>query len=280
VIRDDILKTLSEIEKDHNVEILYACESGSRIWGFESNDSDYDVRFIYVRPIEYYLSISTLHRLGGFADTIECPIDKNLLDISGWDLSKALYLLNKSNCPLIEWINSPIIYRKDDEFYKEIKQVSSMFYSRDKAIYHYLHMTTKNYNQYIKNRRQRNEEVWIKKYIYVLRTLMACMWIQKNKEPIPLNIRDLIKHVSSIGYSFELTNKMSYLIDQKIKGNELGQGPADEMFDKFIEFEIDNFTDIISNKEFNFMNSDSNINILNGILVKYSKQFGGQIETV
>jgi len=46
---DMIQEKLSEIEKKENVVILHAVESGSRAWGFASPDSDYDVRFIYVR---------------------------------------------------------------------------------------------------------------------------------------------------------------------------------------------------------------------------------------
>ena len=45
-----IKEKLSQIEERENIRILYACESGSRAWGFASPDSDYDVRFIYVCP--------------------------------------------------------------------------------------------------------------------------------------------------------------------------------------------------------------------------------------
>ncbi len=55
-MKQKILERLSEIEAGENVKVVYACESGSRAWGFPSVDSDYDVRFIYVRPIEWYLS--------------------------------------------------------------------------------------------------------------------------------------------------------------------------------------------------------------------------------
>lgn len=74
------------------MRILYACESGSRAWGFPSKDSDYDVRFIYVRPVDWYLSIFDKR------DVIEYPIS-DMLDINGWDLKKALNLFRKSNPP-------------------------------------------------------------------------------------------------------------------------------------------------------------------------------------
>lgn len=53
--REEILKHLQKIEVQYNVKILYAVESGSRAWGFSSPDSDWDVRFIYVHPLNWYL---------------------------------------------------------------------------------------------------------------------------------------------------------------------------------------------------------------------------------
>ena len=96
IVVDTVLQQLHEIEVKHGVRVLYACESGSRAWGFASADSDYDVRFIYSHPQEWYLSIDLEHE----PDVIEVPIDGEL-DISGWDLRKALKLFRKSNPALI-----------------------------------------------------------------------------------------------------------------------------------------------------------------------------------
>jgi predicted nucleotidyltransferase len=63
------------------------------------------VRFLYARPVEWYLSIDLEHR----RDVIEVPIAGNL-DINGWDLRKALQLFRRSNLPLLEWLGSPIVY--------------------------------------------------------------------------------------------------------------------------------------------------------------------------
>ena len=103
-VRTQIEAELERIEQEAKAAcVIYACESGSRAWGFESTDSDYDVRFIYTHPTEWYL-----HIMSG-SDTIERPIE-GLLDVSGWDLKKALQLLRKSNPPLLEWLQSPIVY--------------------------------------------------------------------------------------------------------------------------------------------------------------------------
>ena len=96
-MRETILKALKKIEEDYNVKVLYACESGSRAWGFPSKDSDYDVRFIYVHRPEHYLSIDPIG-VGNKRDVIEVPIN-DLLDVSGWDLTKAAKLFRKSNPP-------------------------------------------------------------------------------------------------------------------------------------------------------------------------------------
>ncbi len=104
-IANVIQEKTKELENTHAIRILFACESGSRAWGFPSSDSDYDVRFIYVHQKEWYLSIHEGR------DVVEMPVNKEL-DISGWDLRKTLRLLNKHNAVLFEWIQSPIVYSR------------------------------------------------------------------------------------------------------------------------------------------------------------------------
>ncbi|MED1919930.1 nucleotidyltransferase domain-containing protein, partial [Bacillus thuringiensis] len=102
-MREIILEKLKEIEQAHDLKVLFAVESGSRAWGFPSKDSDYDVRFVYVKKPEWYLSIDDKR------DVVEEPIN-DLLDINGWDIRKALKLFRKSNPPLQEWLVSDIVY--------------------------------------------------------------------------------------------------------------------------------------------------------------------------
>lgn len=104
-IREEILKRLHQAEAEHEVRIIYACESGSRAWNFASPDSDYDVRFFYVRPQEWYLSFDIERR----RDVIEYPIVDDI-DCNGWDIRKALYLFTRTNGALLEWLRSPIKY--------------------------------------------------------------------------------------------------------------------------------------------------------------------------
>src|SRR5262245_7291893 len=142
-MNDQILKSiqtrLSLIEQDEGIKILYACESGSRAWGFASSDSDYDVRFIYVRPRDSYLSIDIENQ----RDVVEQPLE-NALDINGWELRKALRLLRKSNPPLLEWLGSPIVYREVTDMAAAMRALVSRWYSPIACAHHYLHMAQGN----------------------------------------------------------------------------------------------------------------------------------------
>jgi len=156
-MRQVIIEELKRLEREEQVRILYACESGSRAWGFPSRDSDYDVRFVYIRKPEWYLSIFEKR------DVIERPISDKL-DISGWDLRKALNLYRKSNPPLLEWLQSPIRYYEHSGIAEQLRRLSPLAFSPKSCMYHYLSMARGNYREYLQG-----ERVRIKKYFYVLR---------------------------------------------------------------------------------------------------------------
>ncbi len=163
-----IKEKIREIEEKENIIILYCIESGSRAWGFASPDSDYDVRFIYIRPKEYYLKLEKT------SDVIEWQLD-DVLDINGWNLQKMLRLLHSSNPTVFEWRNSPIIYHQSDKWETIAKTIDNYFEPKA-SLYHYLSMAKKHYNLYFKGK-----EVRYKKYFYVLRPLFACKWILEKK---------------------------------------------------------------------------------------------------
>lgn len=158
-IRAEIDARLAGIEAEFGVRVLYACESGSRGWGFASPDSDYDVRFIYVHPMSWYLKVSAQR------DVIEVPISDEL-DINGWELRKALGLLKKGNATLIEWLDSPVVYRADGDFLQAIRVAARQTHQAERSFHHYVHMARKNYREYL-----RGDTVRLKKYLYVLRPL-------------------------------------------------------------------------------------------------------------
>lgn len=137
-MRERVLDELERIEREHDVVVLYACESGSRAWGFASPDSDYDVRFVYVHQPEWY------QRVEEPRDVIERPLSDEL-DISGWELRKALRLTRKSNPALLEWLGSPLVYREEPGVREELLWLGSAFHSVPGSRHHYLSMARKNY---------------------------------------------------------------------------------------------------------------------------------------
>lgn len=222
-IRTQIETALAELEEQEDIRIVYACESGSRAWGFESRDSDYDVRFLYLHPARRYLGISQVR------DVVERALSSNL-DISGWDLRKALQLLRKSNPPLLEWLQSPIVYRQIPSVVSRIHALVPQYYSPAACHYHYLHMATKNYREYL-----RGEQVWIKKYFYVLRPVLACLWIERGLGLVPIEFSKLVNGVVD---STEVRQAIQALLRRKRAGEELSRGPRDPIISDFLDKEI------------------------------------------
>ena len=223
--RISIQRTLESLESAENAIVLLAVESGSRAWGFESTDSDYDVRFIYVRPPEWYLSID----LETQRDVIERPLE-NEIDLSGWDVRKALQLFQKSNPPLLEWLQCPIIYRERFLFAARLRELLPEFYSPRACFFHYLHMARGNIREYLQG-----ETVWRKKYFYVLRPLLAMRWIDQELGPVPIEFQKLIDatvHDASVRAALE------QLIAAKRAGAELDRGPRIPVISDFIASEL------------------------------------------
>ncbi len=230
-----IQEKLVEIEREENVHIFYACESGSRAWGFPSANSDYDVRFIYVRQRDWYLSIDVESK----RDVIERPINDEL-DVSGWDLRKALGLLRKSNPPLLEWLSSPIIYMIDEEITEKFRSLMPICYSPSACIYHYLNMARNNFREYLKG-----DIVSVKKYFYVMRPILAIKWIETFGSIIPMEFGDLVKALIT---EKELLTEIDALIERKRAGDELKREPRIEVISAFIETELKRLESIVFSK--------------------------------
>jgi len=217
---DDLL---TKIEKENQITILYSCESGSRAWGLESQDSDYDVRFIYLRPVSWYLSVEPVR------DVIELAIDGQL-DVSGWDLRKALHLMKKSNPGLIEWLQSPIVYRQKASCVDRFRAIMPQCYSPMASYYHYLHMAQGNDRKYL-----HGDEIWIKQYFYVLRPVLACLWIERGHGIVPIEFSMLVNRIITDNF---LKESIQNLINRKRAGDELDRGPRIPVISEFIDKEI------------------------------------------
>ena len=127
---------LQEVERKHHIHILFAAETGSRAWGGATEQSDYDVRFIFKhQDIKKYLSLTKVQETIDF----QAPFDTH-----GWDVFKAFTLLQKSNPSLLEWAVSPIVYRNEDQFSKKICNVVKESYSLFSLFQHYIHLMERN----------------------------------------------------------------------------------------------------------------------------------------
>ncbi|MBO1512618.1 nucleotidyltransferase domain-containing protein [Metabacillus bambusae] len=197
----ELLKTL---EKQENITILFACESGSRAWGTSSHSSDYDVRFIYIRELDWYL------QLFEGRDVIEIsPNDK--VEMVGWDLKKALKLLQKSNPTLLEWIYSPIIYLSETAFTSKLKTLSQLAFSSIPTVHHYLNMAKKNYQTLLKEKRSTT-----KRYLNILRPLLTCLWILDNQEMPKIDI-------TSLSHQYINDPKLNQQFDLLLQSKQNGQ---------------------------------------------------------
>jgi predicted nucleotidyltransferase len=218
---------LDQVERERDVRILFAYESGSRGWGFESQDSDYDVRFIYAHRLEWYLSIES-HR-----DVVEMPIS-GLLDVNGWELRKSLRLLRKSNPALLEWLSSPIVYREHAPIMRDYRALLPGYYSALACMQHYLSMAKGNFRAYLEG-----ELVRTKKYLYVLRPVLACRWIEAGLGVVPMQFAVLYQAVAPADGSVRAA--IDELMAQKKAGFESDRGPRIDVLNGFLAGEIARF---------------------------------------
>lgn len=214
-----MLKRLSEAE---DICVLYAVESGSRAWGFASADSDWDVRFIYLHRPEWYLSVQPRR------DVVEMAVNGDL-DVSGWDLKKALLLFAKSNPPLLEWLRSPLIYEERFSATQKLRDLSALYFSARACMYHYLHMAEANYREYLYS-----EQVRLKKYFYVLRPVLACRWIEAHGTMPPMEFSALVTDQ----LPEMLHQPVGLLLKRKLAGDELSVGPRLREINEFLDSEI------------------------------------------
>lgn len=223
---------LAAIAAEHQVRVLHAIESGSRAWGFPSPDSDYDARFIYVHDPDWYFSVHERR------DVIETPIEEAdgiVFDVNGWDLRKALRLLAKSNPVLIEWLQSPIVYASaatpGSAFAPELLALARHFFSARTAHYHYFHMARKNYREHLLG-----ESIKLKKYFYVLRPVLACLWVERGLGIPPMALTDLLDGVLPHG---ALRDDILALRQRKMSTPEFGSGDPVPTIQTFLTAEIE-----------------------------------------
>lgn len=201
-VKDTILKELNIVEERHNVKILFAVESGSRAWGFASEDSDYDVRFVYAHKKDWYLNL-----YGNSKDVIELPVyncNDYKLDINGWDIRKVLSLLIAGNNIPIEWVHSPTYKYINDTTIETLKNICRIIFNSCKSWNHYKGLFLYASKEYA-------QKQLIKSYAYKLRALLSALYIQTYNTMIPsVSILELIDSSHLTSNEKQLLNNFVY----------------------------------------------------------------------
>jgi predicted nucleotidyltransferase len=237
----EIVQKLNDLEIDNGITVLYACESGSRAWGFSSIDSDYDIRFIYIRKLSDYITITDK------PDTLEFPIVDNL-DFSGWDLKKFLQHIYKSNGVMFEWLQSPIIYYAKDTFVSDNLNLSRAHFRAKPTLYHYLGLTKRTFWDI-----KETDKVKIKRYFYAIRPILAAKYIIDNNEIPPMTIQSLMDTVKGIS---DLRTMIEDLMAEKETQEESFLIKRIPEIDNYIENEIIRITGIAERLPDNKLSSD------------------------
>jgi predicted nucleotidyltransferase len=198
-----ITTALASLEATQNVRILYACESGSRAWGFPSPDSDYDVRFIYVHALDWHLGLDE------GPDTLNFPVDDELV-LAGWELRKTLRLLRGSNAALFEWLQSPVVYHEAPSFRAQLAPLLPTAFNLKAGLHHYLGQLRRGVEEDL-----RGEEVRLKRLFYALRSALAARWIRERHTLPPMEFAPLRELLP-----LDLNGVVEELLAQKAHSNE------------------------------------------------------------
>ncbi len=238
-IREEIIDKLKDTEVKHDVKIVFAIESGSRGWGFESPDSDYDCRFVYVKEMKDYLTVQDK------VDYIEYEVDE-VFDINGWDLKKFLSHILKSNANLLEWLSSNVVYLKNEECTALLEEVGKEFFNPTSVSHHYLSMAKKKYDVVL------SEECKIKTYFYVLRPLANLRYIYEHKK---MPYMEYFKTLDEIDIDEDVKREIIKLYDLKISVAESYIVEENRVLVDYFKREIEFF-----NNELKKMKYDKNRN--------------------
>lgn len=224
-IQSEIIRRIRAAEAQHGVRVLLAVESGSRAWGFESPNSDYDARFIYVHREDWYMSVDVTDK----RDVIEYPIVDEI-DLNGWELRKSLRLFWKSNPAFVEWIQSPVIYVEHTSFAARVRELLAQVYSCERGAHHYISMAKTNFRGYLKA-----DLVPLKKYFYVLRPLLAVRWLERYGKAAPIEFDKLLGLIQDRP---ALVASIHDLLARKRAAPEMGLEPPVPTIHAFIEEEL------------------------------------------
>ena len=175
-----VTTTLKELEEKNKITILFACEAGSRAFGYENENSDVDIRFIYTHDLDWYLTV--------FPQTDVLEVSSGKVEFHGWDIKKTLFLIAKSNPSILEWFISPTIYKEAEEV-KMLRELSTECFSVKSLLFHYINMGKTN----LKTQEDRSNQ---KGVLYALKSILFGRWILENESLPRLTLPQLLQDSS------------------------------------------------------------------------------------
>jgi hypothetical protein len=214
-MRIKVMDKLHEIEQGEHVKILYAVETASRAWGFASENSDWDVRFIYVHSLPWYVSIAQQR------DVIEYMSDDRMLDMVGWDLKKALALMRHDASSINEWLHTPLTYCCDEVFLNRMLQLEKACFSPKQGVNHYF-----GFARHMATEKVTSQLTTMKYILYFVRVLLACRWIEAKLSPPPVPFIELIQTMVA---DDSIKTKLLHLINKKKASMELDTALIDSL---------------------------------------------------
>ncbi len=220
---------LDHLASYHGIRPFLAVESGSRAWGFDSPDSDYDVRFLYCHPHHRYQAVTAVE------ESITPAID-GLLDFEGWEVRKAARLLRKSNGSLLEWLHSPIVYHSQEDLVTEWRELAQKHFSPYDLSNHYRGLLTGMWKGKLQGQTARPKD-----YLYALRSVACALWVIEEKL-IPPVAFDQAKQILPPSLGSELNE----LLRLKKETGEAHQGQRFERVDAWLEQQIEQLPDRIN----------------------------------
>ena len=225
-----ILSHLEQVERENDVRVLLAVESGSRAWGFHSAESDWDVRFVYVHRLDWYLKVNEGR------DVIEHMYDDEV-DLVGWELRKTLRLFQKSNPALMEWLHSPMVYRADEGFLSRLRGLEPAYFNPIKTMYHYASIYIKHDKRYLQN-----AAYPLKRFLYYLRGILACRWVEERQSMPPVPFSELVDGTVA---DASIRRKIDELVALKRQSKENDLKEVDPELVEYARHWADHYTECI-----------------------------------
>lgn len=242
-----ILDKIREVECRNGCRVIYAAECGSRSTGLESPDSDYDIKFIYVMPLKFYLS------LGNIPDFINCNLDG--ANIQGWDITKFLNMIKNSNAHAIDLLHSPVVYVNDGTLAK-YSNIFDMYFDPRRVALSHIGTAEKIYKSNIFG----SDYVKSKIYLYVISSILRCRWVLENNSQPPLNFHELLDWVGRQNLPEDVFNLLGIKLNSsndKVSVNDY------RYFNNYIQTSIEYMKKDVYNHEWD--KTQHRIDLLNGV---------------